>query len=140
MFSSPDTELTAADESPRPLGIGQEDKQLRMIELQNEIVAEIAGCVVGDWDELLVHYENYVFKKSLYEIHASVSVLNGIRSDLKLSVEAIFLLGDLKGHRPVGQDEEWTWLELAVERSGKYKFHYKYGVPPLVEKTLKFAD
>jgi len=112
---------------------------MEMIELQNQFAARVARSAKSAWDEIRIHYENAPVEGVPREVYTSTFVHNGARQELKLPLEAIDLLVQLKQSKPQGQAEEWVWLEFFMDKTGKYKFDYKYDNPPLIMEQLKYS-
>lgn len=112
---------------------------MEMIELQNQFAARVAGAVKSAWDEIRIHYENAPVEGVTREVFTASFLLNGTHQELKLPLEAIDLLVELKQHKPQGQAEEWVWLEFFMDRTGKYKFDYRYENPPLILEQVKYS-
>jgi hypothetical protein len=86
-----------------------------------------------------VHYEHYPWNGQTIEKYIAKAIVEHETRDISLSLNAIDLLADLNSCLPEGQSERWTWLIFRMDNSGKYKFDYKYGVPPLAGKSIKYA-
>jgi hypothetical protein len=112
---------------------------MEMIELQNKFAAMVAGRMKSAWDEIRIHYENAPVAGVPREVFTATFLLNGTKQQLKLPLEAIDLLVELKQNKPQGQSEEWVWLEFFMDKTGKYKFDYKYDNPPLIMEQLKYS-
>jgi hypothetical protein len=112
---------------------------MEMLELQNKFAAMVAGRMKSAWDEIRVHYENAPVGNVAREVFTATFMLNGAKQQLKLPLEAIDLLVQLKQSKPQGQTEEWGWLEFFLDKTGKYKFDFKYDDPPLLMEQLKYS-
>ncbi len=112
---------------------------MRMIELQDKFAQGVVDSVRESWDEIRIHYENAVVDGMNHEIYTAAYFLQGVRvGDLDLDLELLDTLVELKGSKPEGQDQEWTWLEFVVNReAGKYRFDYKYDTPPIALEHAK---
>jgi len=110
------------------------------IQLQNAFVATLARFLTSPWDIVKVRYENYeVGKNNRREIFQADYEIGGDRTSIRLSLEALDILEELQQHRPEGQAESWTWLEFALDSAGRYRFEYKYGVPPLIAEQIRYS-
>jgi len=112
---------------------------MEMINLQDKFALRVAGLVNIQWDEIRIHYENAEIDGVAREVFTSFFVINGSKQELKLPLDVLDLLEDLKKHKPQGQSQEWTWLEFHISNTGKYKFEYKYGMPPLIAEQIKYS-
>lgn len=112
---------------------------MNMLELQEKFIGIVVKGAPATWDRIEIHYENY--DQDGEKIVKTISkAIAGQGSDrLRLPLEGLRLLDELKTQIPAGQSEPWTWLEFSLDRQGKYKFDYKYGVPPLVAEALKYS-
>lgn len=90
-------------------------------------------------DEIRIHYENAPVAGVTREVFTASFLFNGTKQELKLSLEAIDLLVELKKNKPQGQAEEWLWVEFFMDKTGKYKFDYMYDDPPLIREQVKYA-
>lgn len=113
---------------------------MEMIELQNRFAARLTGSVKQPWDEIRVHYENAEIGGLHRVVFTSVLLVHGARQDLNLQLEALDLLEELKQCKPQGQADEWVWLEFIIDKTGKYKFEYKYDNPPLIMEQIKYSQ
>lgn len=99
----------------------------------------MTGNAPKGWQRLRVHYENCAVDGESFEKSTSSASVAGVDQHLPLSLDAIDLLVEIKHHRPEGQTECWTWVEIDIHDSGEYAFDYRYGVPPLTAEAPKHA-
>ena len=109
------------------------------IELQEKFIRALLAPVPSDWKSIHVHYEYFILDGMRFEKY--VAKANSERGTVEFdpSLDAIDVLIELNAVPPQGQSEKWTWLEFSIDRSGKYKFDYKYGTPPMVAAELSHA-
>jgi hypothetical protein len=112
---------------------------MEIIELQNAIAQQLALSVEEAWDSIQFHYENATVDGLNREIFVAVFFNDGIKNQFTPTLEALDLFLTLRNSQPEGQNEEWTWLEFILERTGTYKFDYKYGLPPQIEIAIKYS-
>lgn len=110
-----------------------------MIDLQDKFAARVAGLVKSPWDEIQVHYENAEMAGVPREVFTASLLLNGAKQSIKLPLDVLDLLLKLKQLKPHGQSEGWVWLEFFIDKTGQYKFDYKYGNPPLIMEQVKYS-
>jgi hypothetical protein len=112
----------------------------KILALQEAFIAALIKEVPDAWDRIEVHYEHFEWQGQTLEKYISNLILGGQASELPLSLEMLDLLVELQAHPPEGQFEKWTWLEFELDATGRYKFDYKYGTPPLAAKSMKYAQ
>jgi hypothetical protein len=111
-----------------------------MIALQNQFAQEVVQPISGAWDTVHVHYENASVEGTGREIYTAYFLAGGVKHEFDPSLDAIDVLAELQRHPPSGQKEKWTWLEFDMDNTGKYKFDYKYGVPPHTATAVKYSQ
>jgi hypothetical protein len=110
-----------------------------VLALQEAFIAALLKEVPDAWDRIEIHYEHFEWQGRTLEKYISRSTRGGQAQELPLSLEMLDLLVELQQHAPEGQAEKWTWLEFTLDPSGHYKFDYRYGMPPLAAKSVKYA-
>jgi hypothetical protein len=113
---------------------------MEMIVLQDKFAARVADSMKSPWDEIQIHYENAEIEGLSREVFTALLFFKGAKQDIKLPLEALDLLIELQKHKPQGPMEAWTWLEFLLDKTGKYKFEFKYGNPPLIMEQVKYAN
>jgi hypothetical protein len=111
-----------------------------ILDLQRIFINELLKGVESPWDRLEVHYEYFVWEGDAIVNYTSEAIEGQNARELELSLEASTILRALHDCKPEGQAEPWTWLEFSLDKSGAYKFDYKYGVPPLAAEEIKYPD
>jgi len=111
-----------------------------MIELQEKFVAEILRGRHAMWTSIHIHYERFLWNEILLEKYTSEMMVAGKMCELDISLDAIDCLVELQECKPTGQEDAWTWLEFELTNSGKYKFDFHYGVPPLCAEAIKSVN
>ena len=107
---------------------------MKMVDLRNEFATRVASSVKLPWDEIRIHYENAVLYGEPREVYRASFRSTGAEHDLELSLEALDILLELKRCKPQNQEDEWVWFEFFIDKTGKYKFDYKYSDPPLISQ------
>lgn len=112
---------------------------MEMIDLQNKFATRIANSMKSAWDEIWIHYENAIVEGEAREVFSASFVSNGVKNSFNLPLDAVDILVDLKRCKPENQADEWLWLEFFIDKTGKYKFDYKYEDPPLIMREIKYS-
>ena len=107
-----------------------------MLNVQEKFVLEMLKGVSQPWDSIKIHYENCEVNGEVLEIDTARVLSSDGEHDFDLSLDAINCLVELKSYLPQGQSEPWTWVEFFIDKTGRYKFDYKYGLPPLTADYL----
>ena len=114
---------------------------MEMVDLQDEFAVLVARSVTSPWDEIRVHYENAEIGGVPREVFSASVLVNGAEQPLKrpltLPLGALDLLAKLQQQKPRGQSQKWVWAEFSIDKTGKYRFDYKYDDPPLIMEQLK---
>ena len=113
---------------------------MEMIDIQDQFAALLARSLKVPWDEIQVHYENAKIDEFNREVFTSWRLLDGVKHEIRPSLESIDLLAELQKHKPQGQSDTWLWLEFSIDRKGKYRFDYKYDNPPLIMEQIRYAN
>ncbi len=108
-----------------------------MLNLQEKFISEMLKGINRPWDSIKVHYENCEVNGEISEMNTARLQSSDGEHDFDLSLDAMDCLVELKNHLPQGQSEPWTWVEFFIDKMGRYKFDYKYGLPPLTSDYLK---
>ena len=107
--------------------------------LQAKFARAAASNIGSAWDRLEVHYENIVWKEMLFEKYRSAYFNADRKFDLRLSLDAIDVLADLKRATSSSVQEPWTHLVFKLSSSGKFECDFMYGMPPMTAEELKGA-
>lgn len=112
---------------------------MSMLETQKKFVTELAGAIPAGWQEVRVHFEYATVEGEQYEKFVAKRFDDGNESQFQfqLPLDALDVLIELNGDIPAGQSEKWTSVDVAIEASGKFRFDFGYGVPPLVAQSLQ---
>ncbi|WP_316156846.1 hypothetical protein [Cupriavidus sp. BIC8F] len=109
-----------------------------VLRLQDCIVERIASELPQVWASYKLHYEHSVWQGETFEKYVSVCHAADGKVDYSPSLEVLDLLLELQ-KAAAGGGEAWTHLTCEFDRSGKYKFEFLYGMPPLTAKAVGFA-
>lgn len=101
-----------------------------LLALQERVVGEVVGSVAVAWERLELQYERYEMPGEVCEKYVANSFAGTVQTDVDLTIEALDALAELQRHPPAGQAEVWTWLVLSVDASGRFRFDFRYGIPP----------
>ncbi|SFH72271.1 hypothetical protein SAMN04515618_102132 [Collimonas sp. OK307] len=112
---------------------------MNMLELQDKFAAELMSSVKARWDLIQVHYENMAVDGESHEIFLAFYFVDGMKNQFNLNLKCLDVLLDLSKRQPESQAEKWTWFEFVIDSAGKYKFNYKYGMPPHLATELKYS-
>ncbi|MCP3098694.1 hypothetical protein LZ198_07365 [Myxococcus sp. K15C18031901] len=107
-----------------------------MLALQEQFIEALLEAVPEPWERLEVHYEKFAWGGEDSEIYVANRFLGEQKADMDLTMEALDALEALRGHRPQGQAEPWTWLVFSIEATGQYHFDFRYGVPPFIAREM----
>ena len=113
---------------------------MNMIELQEKFVAEVLKGIRGNWASVHIHYERFLWNEVLLEKFTSEVMIDGKMCRFNISLDAIDCLVELQECKPIDQEDAWTWLKFELTNSGKYKFDFHYGVPPLCAEAIKSVN
>jgi hypothetical protein len=106
------------------------------VELQEKFIDEVLRCVRVDWDRIEVHYEYYVWKGNVLQQFTAQSFQGTAATDIDLSFAAANLMQEMRDSKPEGQAEHWTSMDFKLDGTGKFKFDYGYGLPPMAARTI----
>lgn len=110
---------------------------MNMIALQEKFVVELLKPIGTSWDAVNIHFEHTEVNGNEFTKYIAKIYKNGILEQFDPSLDAIDILIEINETPPVGQQEKWSWVEFSIDSDGKYKFDYRYGIPPLVADTLR---
>lgn len=103
---------------------------MSFIERQERAVRSVAASVPDDWENIELTFVHFSWEGELMSIMTCIYIKAADRINFALSTEALEDLISLNEIPPDNQIEKWTWLNLEIENSGKYKFDFQYGKPP----------
>jgi hypothetical protein len=109
------------------------------IDLQNKFAVCIANSVKAPWDEIRIHYENAEIEGVAREIFSAYMIIEGTKREVEPPLEALDILIEMQQHKPQDQLESWLWVEFLMDKTGKYRFDYKYDTPPLIMDQIKYS-
>jgi len=110
------------------------------IEWQEKVVKEIVASVSQDWDLIKVHYEHYVHNNGdNYRFEQCFVYLNGVKDQFFMKFQTYNLFHIAHTHILKTGNEPWTSFDLEIEVDGKFKFEFRYDLPPMTEDQLKHA-
>lgn len=106
-----------------------------MFEAQESFVKKLVSEVNGAWESIKADYERFTWKDEPMEVYRVESFVGTSAVRLHPSIEALDLLRNLQ--IAMKKEETWTSCSVSINSSGKYNFDFSYGMPPMIEKTLK---
>lgn len=110
---------------------------MNMLQLQDQFAYELGSNMGVPWDRVKVHYEQMVVDGEDQQVFVANYFSNGQQEQFDLSPECLDILNALNKSQPANQPEKWTWFIFSMDSSGKYKFDFKYGVPPHIASMMK---
>jgi hypothetical protein len=107
-----------------------------VIELQLKFIQLILNSIKTSWDSISIHFEYFDLDGENYEKYVANIFHDGRKQQFHPGLDALDVLIELNKAPPEGQSERWSWVEFVIDKTGKYKFDYKYGLPPLVAEEI----
>lgn len=112
---------------------------MKAIEIQEKFIRTVVGSIDIAWNSIRIHYENFSIGGVVHEKFTS-EIFRGEKAyDFDPPLQAFDLLIELRDALPDDQSGKWTSVDFFIEGTGKYKFSYGYGMPPMVENMLKLT-
>ncbi len=104
-----------------------------MLDAQKKFVTELVNSLPSGWESLTVHFEYTTIDGEQFEKFVAKRVDGGTQSQFTVPLDALDALIELNDI----VREKWSAVDFSMDNDGRYKFHFTYGVPPLVAQSLE---